>query len=230
VKLYTRVPLTDIISISKGTSIYRLPLSTELTFGKTGAYILSPLEEASRDPVQNAGFVATWHNSNQVTRVTSYSIRNSLDVSSIIPPSPLVATTSLKPALNPTLLFTRSLTRTKDPALSNILTNAALAAGAETSFAAFKVLPIDPARIRRASSSGGDGAYAEAADELSGASSCQEAVDMIVESIQRAYEDIGGADGVFVTNEDVVRCVVSLYDFTSTFSLIWHLAWWKLNE
>lgn len=164
--------------------------------------------------MQNAGFVATWHNSNQVTRVTSYSVRNSLDALSIIPPSPATAVaasaTLKKPTLNPSFLLTRSLTRSKAPVLSNILTNAALAAGAETTFAAFKVLPIDPARIRRASSTGGS-SYAEPADELSGASSCKQAVDLIVESIRKACEDIGGADGDFVTNEDVVGCVFCLW-------------------
>ncbi|KAF9469322.1 SacI homology domain-containing protein [Collybia nuda] len=185
VKLYTRVPLADIISISKG------------------AYILSPLEEASRDPIQNAGFVATWHNSNQVTRVTSYSVRNSLDASSIIPTPTEAGMATRKSNLNTGFLLTRSLTRSKTPVLSNILTNAALAAGAETTYAAFKVLPIDPAR-RRASSSSGGGSYAEASDELSGASSCQEAVDLIVDSIRRACEDVGAADGSFVVDEDVV--------------------------
>jgi hypothetical protein len=50
--------------------------------------------------------------------------------------------------------------------------------------------------------------YAEAADELSGASSCQEATNLIVDSIQRACNDVGTiiSDG-FVTNEDVVRWV-----------------------
>ena len=47
--------------------------------------------------------------------------------------------------------------------------------------------------------------YAEAADELSGASSCQEAADLIVSSIRRACEDVGAVSGEFVTNEDVVR-------------------------
>ncbi|KAF8077695.1 SacI homology domain-containing protein [Lyophyllum atratum] len=188
VKLYTRVPLGDIIGIMKG------------------AYILSPLEEASRDPVQNAGFVISWHNSNQVTRVTSYSVRNSLEVPSTTPkrPSLPVLAATRQSAINAGTMLTRSLTRTKVPVLSNILTNAALATGAETTFAAFKVLPIDPARIRRGSSTGGNIEYTEAADELSGASDCKEAADLIVESIRRACDDIGGTHGDFITNEDVV--------------------------
>jgi phosphatidylinositol 4-phosphatase len=58
--------------------------------------------------------------------------------------------------------------------------------------------------MRRAST-GGELLYAEAADELSGASSCQEATNLIVDSIRRACEDVGVIDSGFVTNEDVVR-------------------------
>ncbi|GLB34696.1 putative inositol phosphatase [Lyophyllum shimeji] len=179
VKLYTRVPLGDIIGIKKG------------------AYILSPLEEASRDPAQNAGFVITWHNSNQVTRV------DGPPTTSIRPSLSGVAATR-QSAINAGVKLTQSLTRTKVPVLSNILTNAALAAGSQTTFAAFKVLPIDPARVRRGSSTGQNVEYMEAADELSGASNCREAADLIVESIRRACEDIGGTHRDFVTNEDVV--------------------------
>ncbi|KAG6856457.1 hypothetical protein H0H87_004317 [Tephrocybe sp. NHM501043] len=187
VKIYTRVPLGDILGISRG------------------AYILSPLEEASRDPVQNAGFVITWHNTNQVTRATSYSVRNSLEV----PTSPVRPLTGLaatrQSAIKAGTMLTKSLSRTKVPVLSNILTNAPSAPGSQTTFAAFKVLPIDPARIRRASSFGADAEYSNTSNELGGASNCKEAADLIVGSIQRACEDIGSAQGQFVTEEDVVR-------------------------
>lgn len=76
----------------------------------------------------------------------------------------------------------------------------------QTAFAAFKVLPIDPTRIRRASSSA-SGLYADASDELNGASSCREAVDLIVDSIYRGCEDAGSTHSNFVTSEDVVRRV-----------------------
>lgn len=56
-----------------------------------GAYILSPLEEASRDPLQNAGFIITWLNNNQTTRVTSYSLRNSLDSNASVPSTPTIS-------------------------------------------------------------------------------------------------------------------------------------------
>lgn len=176
--------------------------------GQTGAYILSPLEEASRDPSQNAGFVVTWHNSNETTRVTSYSLRNSpIEVVPDGPregpiPNDVLGVASLR-------RLTRSLTRDgnlKMPGLSNILMNAAEASKGGTTFAAFKVLPIDPGRVRMASSgSGGDVGYTEAADELIGAGSCQEAAGMIVECIRRACEDVGCGEGDFVVEEDVVR-------------------------
>ncbi|TFK42309.1 SacI homology domain-containing protein [Crucibulum laeve] len=192
VKIYTRVPLGDIIGISKG------------------AYILSPLEEASRDPEQNAGFVVTWVNSNQESRVTSYSLRNSLDVNTP-PASPTVSRNPSARTANPTRKNTL-------PPLANLMNKASIGIAAATrsgtstpvnvpsdkSFAAFKVLPIDPARIRRASSTN-SGMYADASDELSGAGSCREAVDLIVDSIYRACEDAGSAQGAdFVKKEDVV--------------------------
>lgn len=75
---------------------------------------------------------------------------------------------------------------------------------AEKSFAAFKVLPVDPARIRRASS--GVTPYSDVSDELTGAGTCREAANAIVETIYRACEDVGsgGAPG-FVVEEDIVR-------------------------
>jgi hypothetical protein len=136
-----------------------------------GAYILSPLEEASRDPAQNAGFVVTWHNMNQTTRVSSYSVRNTLSETAPVaaPVTGASGTTTTPPAkaipaggINTAAValpfqrlgqsLTRGAGRARDTLLSNILSNAALAAQAETTFAAFKVLPIDPARVRMASS------------------------------------------------------------------------------
>ncbi|KAG6820641.1 hypothetical protein H0H93_013840 [Arthromyces matolae] len=191
VKIYTRVPLGDIININ------------------IGAYILSPLEETSRDPVQNAGFVLKWRNTNQVTRVTSYSVRNSLEA----PDSPLTPRlTNFSIArqttinTNPKFMNARNLS-IKVPVLSNILSNTALSAGAPTSFAAFKVLPIDPTRTRRGSSFGGNADYIDTADELSTASNCRVAAEMIVDHIRRACEDIGGSRGELVTEEDVVSLV-----------------------
>ncbi|RPD66400.1 hypothetical protein L226DRAFT_530498 [Lentinus tigrinus ALCF2SS1-7] len=174
VKMYTRVPLGDIAGITKG------------------AYILSPLEEASRDPLQNAGFIVSWHNTqDQDTRVTSYSMRNSLDLAT--PPTSPVPTTSR---------FSLSLTapRKGTAPLSQIMSEAAApAAGQETIFAAFKALPVDPARSRRET-----GSFIQSPDELSSAKNCKEAVDMIVDAIRQACKDIGNERPDFITEADVV--------------------------
>ncbi len=45
-------------------------------------------------------------------------------------------------------------------------------------------------------------------DEMQSAATCREAVDLIVDRIWRACEDVGGAHGErFVVQEDVVRWV-----------------------
>src|ERR1700733_3317563 len=46
-------------------------------YGLSGAYILSPLQDAGRDVSQNYGFIVSYRPLNQVTtRVTSYSVNN----------------------------------------------------------------------------------------------------------------------------------------------------------
>lgn len=176
VKMYTRVPLRDIVKITKGS------------------YILSPLEEASRDPLQNFGFVATWRNIGQDTRVTSYSIKNSLDLSSpLLPSSPKQPRApSQRRSTIPELM--------RKPPLSGILSKAAAPViESDTTFAAFKALPLDPTRTRRDS-----GSYIEPADELAGAANCKDAVDIIVDAIRQACQDAGGAHGELMAEEDIV--------------------------
>ncbi|KIM48704.1 hypothetical protein M413DRAFT_21047 [Hebeloma cylindrosporum] len=197
VKLYTRVPLGDIIGISKG------------------AYILSPLEESSRDPEQNAGFVVTWLCSNQESRVTSYSVRNSLDLSPTSPSFPSASPSSPRSKgpsargtspTTPTFLNRAGKSRSHTlPLLSNILTGTSFSTAGhnQRSFAAFKVLPVDPARARRTSSVVSE-AYSAVSDEMTGAATCREAVDLVVERIQKACDDVGGGQGAFIKEEDVV--------------------------
>ncbi|KZT09631.1 uncharacterized protein LAESUDRAFT_722598 [Laetiporus sulphureus 93-53] len=179
VKMYTLVPLQDIVRITKG------------------AYILSPLEEASRDPLQNAGFLITWRNVDQDTRVTSYSIRNSVDPASPLPPPfSSVPSHPRAPHRRATLpMLSRSTT-----SLPGMLSKAAApAAESDETFAAFKVLPIDPARTRRDT-----GSFIEPADELAGAASCKEAADLIVDTIRQACQDAGGAQRDYIVLEDIV--------------------------
>jgi phosphatidylinositol 4-phosphatase len=194
--MYTRIPLGDITGITKGQTLYLLKWDSAQA-KPIGAYILSPLEEASRDPVQNAGFVITWFNSNQVTRLTSYSVRNSIGPLSL-PSSP----TPAMPSTFGTTPARRALARSAT-ALSKILSNAVtIASSSETTFAAFKVLPIDPARRQET-----DGGYTIAGrtDELAAASTCRELVDLMTYAIKHACDDVGSTHGEFVTEADVVR-------------------------
>ncbi|THU90888.1 hypothetical protein K435DRAFT_781012 [Dendrothele bispora CBS 962.96] len=76
----------------------------------------------------------------------------------------------------------------------------------DVGIAAFKILPIS-ACVRRASSVGGGEDYGDVADELATAQSCKEAVELVVDSIRKACEDVGVAEAEFVKNEDVVSLV-----------------------
>ncbi|TCD64143.1 hypothetical protein EIP91_004492 [Steccherinum ochraceum] len=192
VKMYTRVPLGDVVSVTQG------------------AYILSPLEEGSRDPNQNAGFVVTWRNTNQDTRVTSYSIRNSLETPPSSPGPNSGTPGSPRTVTAPRL--SRAPTR-KATALSRILSNAAAPVlDNDVTFAAFKALPIDPARSRRE-----NGSFVEPADELTGATNCKEAVALMVEAIRRACADIGNDENELVKQKDVVS-LVEAQRMTSVYS------------
>lgn len=156
-----------------------------------------------------------------MTRVTSYSVRNSVD--KVVPPANRVTIKSLSAAATSSLGRIPATLGRKGTAASALSARLLSAAGSvgmggtETSFAAFKALPIDPTRTRRASSFGGTEAYVDSTEELSGAGSCREAVDLMVDSIRRACEEMGNdgrsGEGVagLVAEEDVVGCVTLLY-------------------
>lgn len=79
VKMYTRVPLGDILGIQKGRYTRQ---SYETYAEKTyllGAYILSALQEASRTVADNYGFVINFRPRHNASRVTSYALRNQAD-------------------------------------------------------------------------------------------------------------------------------------------------------
>jgi phosphatidylinositol 4-phosphatase len=88
--------------------------------------------------------------------------------------------------------------------LSKILSNASPVVGSQMTFGAFKALPVDPTRMARGSSAD----YTEPADDMIGASTCKEAVDLMVDMIGRACEDLGSVHGNIVANGDVVRRVI----------------------
>jgi len=161
-----------------------------------GAYILSPLEEASKDSLQNAGFTLAWSPTKQTARMTTYSMRNSIDMGQSPPSTPTKRTsipvpTGASPQRKSTgVQLSKLLSRAAEPGQAS-----------DRVIAAFKALPIDPARSRRAT-----GSIIEPADELSGAKNCKEAVDLMVESIVKACRDVGGGrQPNFVVEGAVVR-------------------------
>jgi hypothetical protein len=181
-----------------------------------GTYILSTLEESSRDPAQNAGFVVHWTSERQETRVTSYAVRNSVDVPPSSPSTPSTKTsfgplpsfplpTTAEATDMPmplrrtsTLSNTRAtLQRQSSVALSRLLTRTAPGEPGEPTFAAFKALPVDPTRTRQLGTS--------AADELISATTCADAIEIIVNGIREACADVGNTQNDFVKDEDVVR-------------------------
>lgn len=191
------MPLSDIVSITKGETLCNIYVRYSAALScVAGVYILSPLEEGSRDPVQNHGFIVSYLNSGQMTRITSYSLRNSADLQDddLVNVVPNHASTNLQPSSPP---------GRGSNALSRLLSNASVKSNHNPlSFVAFKALPIDPARSRR-----GTGSFDEYADDLAGATTCKEAVDVIVDAIRRAREDVGDADGLSIMESDIVRYV-----------------------
>ena len=151
---------------------------------------MSPLEEASRDPIQNAGLSVTWLNTDLVdSRMTSYSYRNKAEDSSYVE----TPTFGHKYIGNKLLrmMHTRASFKPATPGDAG-----------DTSFTAFKALPVGSTHVRNGSR------YTEAADDLTGAASCKEAVDLIVDTVKRACEDIGSGSGDdFVSEDDIVRRV-----------------------
>lgn len=205
---------------------------------------MSPLEEASRDPVQNAGFMVSWLNNNQTTRVSSYSVRNTPVPSSPGPATPRTPWSSRPPPSTKhqrtgSVLFDIANSRLSvtlkesnpfknGTMLSNILSSASMAfEGSEKSFAAFKMLPMDPARFRRTSSSDREHAGV-GRTELQEAATCKEAADLIVEAIRKACEDVGSAHGDFVKEGEVVRFVILNFHHLLLRSRI--IAWPRLRR
>ncbi|KAI6166942.1 SacI homology domain-containing protein [Pisolithus thermaeus] len=177
VKLHTRVPLEMIVRVVKG------------------AYIVSSLEEASRDPIQNAGFLVSWLSVDQSSsqKVTSPYMHNSSQ-----PPASEARRTP-------------SVSRRLSSALINKFSNTSKSRAASThpprscidgdTFAAFKVLPIDPTRVEGEFTT----TYGELTDDLTGATTCKEVVDLMVDAIKRACCKFGtGLREDFIVEEDVV--------------------------
>lgn len=177
-----------------------------LTVSTVGAYILSPLEEASRDPTQNAGFSVTWLNTDLVSsRTTSYSYRNNpVDIS---PKSDNAVSSHVDERRKLTSgganhVGNRLLTMMHSRATSKSGISGSRTGSNDTSFAAFKALPVGCTHVRNGSR------YTEPADDLASATSCKEAVDLIVDAIKGACEEIGSpSEDDFISEQDIVRLV-----------------------
>jgi len=122
VKMYTRVPLTDIIGIQKG------------------AYILSAVEEASRIVEDNYGLLINFLPRQNETRVSSYAVQNQADPYPSAPPGleddPLIANGSMQSSVSNASIISNKITAT-------------LFGGADHVFAAFKAMPVDLERETR---------------------------------------------------------------------------------
>jgi hypothetical protein len=179
--------------------------------------------------------------------VTSYAVRNSIDagtssspntpttktgfgplpsipssepVEGLSSPGPLTPSAEADGAPPPTAsrASTRApLSRRGSAALSRILNKTAPAEPGGATFAAFKALPVDPARARQ---DGGDGA-----DDLAAAATCAEAVDVVVAAIAAACADVGTSQDGFVKAEDVVRSVLTSIDSSENANSSCSSAW-----
>lgn len=172
---YTEVPLTQVLEIKKGP------------------YILSTLEEGSKDPLQNYGFMITYNSSGGIMRVTSYSMRNRADSTTEITTSSSMITSKSRGS----------------NILSQILTANKETQGDEPSFVAFKALPVDPTRIRRIT-----GSFDETANSLLLERDCKQAVEAVVEDIYQAVVQVKGleiekgqivSEGAIVSLEEAQR-------------------------
>lgn len=133
----------------------------------------------------------------QDTRVSSYSIRNSVDVAAKSPPtspatSPMAMQFSRKATRRPTLMGQGA------HVLSRMLTNVALGTSTnDVMSVAFKALPVDASRERRGSTLAG----APIKEPLN----CMDAVNNIVDAIEAACADVGAVHSEFVVEKDIVR-------------------------
>lgn len=156
---------------------------------------MSPLEEGSRNPSQNYGFLVNYMPSSDSTRITSYSVLNHSEATQPSDPSSSSSAAKQPPAR-----------RTNSRILSAILSNANAAGEKQDgqSFVAFKALPVDPARARRTT-----GSFEEPANNEHWVSNCKQAVEVIVDTIIQATHGAAGSEKT-ISVQDVP--IVNLQD------------------
>lgn len=192
VQMFTRIPLGDIVNITKGV------------------YIISPLEEASRNPESNYGFTVTYLPNRLVTRVTTYSLRNAIGGGEVATVPASLTRPKLQQLLSGASVSIKNSANKESgggvlPKLLASVTVAAANQGATDSnepkeiFTAFKALPVD-----QGSGSGVDSSET-IVDPVLSAPTCRAAVDIMVNMIRSACKDVGnGQDSHFIQERDIV--------------------------
>ncbi|KAG8963113.1 hypothetical protein FRC03_003389 [Tulasnella sp. 419] len=183
VKLYTRIPLIDIVGIQKGP------------------YILSALQEASRNPVDNYGFILSFRPRSDSTRLTSYALQNQL--------SAYESVASRKSSIDP--LNDSSSTQSRAPPrsdsiISNVLSATSLGPNAHL-YVAFKALPplLEGTFERERGTNRTTDSGVEELIHPHGEHTCQQVVDRITDTIRQACMTFGrGTNDDFIKEEDIV--------------------------
>ncbi|CAE6446019.1 unnamed protein product [Rhizoctonia solani] len=139
--------------MDKVVSSRRVPLGDVVNI-KQGAYILSTLHEASKDPAENYGFSITYHITHQDIRLTTYSMRNRPalpppSINTVLgeePPKEQTTTQQAQVAMMP-LLRRASSVRRGAGMLSQLLSASApppspIGAPSDLETVSFKALPV----------------------------------------------------------------------------------------
>jgi hypothetical protein len=209
---WTRLCRVGVSHLRISLASNRVFLQLSLCFWDTedrvlGAYILSTLHEASKDPAENYGFSITYRSTHQDIRLTTYSMRNkpALPSSSISTPSTPqddAKTPTQQTAIIPLLKRATSI-RPGSGMLSQILSASAPPVSPEgavndletVSFKALPVLDVHPDQIGVAPST------------------CRDAARRIVRDVVAGCRSVGvGHDSEFVVEEDIVRYAILLVE------------------
>lgn len=188
-------------SLEKVNEFTRIPLKS-ITSIRKGAYILSALQEAGRDTVENAGFVVHFSPADEGTRYSTYSIRAKEAVPTPPPAKALLGTPTKSKktkSSTPTPTPSKSGTPKTPPA---VVEHAAVDPDADEFFA-FKALPREFASRNGPTSASDD----EDDDDvgLESTETCAATVERIVRRIRDQCARVHTIGDDFVENKDVVR-------------------------
>lgn len=209
-------------SLEKVNEFTRIPLKS-ITSIEKGAYILSALQEASRDPAENSGFVINFSPADEDRRFSTYSLRNRA------PTSPNVTTADL-PERSPSLRrlsfssprsikspLSRSRSRASSRASSKLRNDTPMAHVEHSpidpdaaQFFAFKALPREFAPPPTTSDD--DEEYEDVVLEAN--ETCRATVDRVTRRIKDACVRLGGDEEDFVVEKDVVSVSDAEYNTT----------------